>query len=99
MLAELRSRRARHLRGGDNAHRYSAGPIDVRLRWSAADAALRISVRDVEPVLPRPRDPGLAAGGGRGPGVVEAVARRWGAYATGEASSGRPGKVVWAELG
>jgi hypothetical protein len=81
-----------------NAHRHTDGPIVVQMRWSAADRVLRIAVWDANVTLPTQRTPRADEEGGRGLGVVAAVAQRWGCYHMRGTTPGNLGKVVWAEL-
>jgi len=57
------------------------------------DGTLRVAVRDANLTPPRPRRPAPLDGSGRGLGLVEALAARWGADTLPD------GKVVWAQLG
>jgi anti-sigma regulatory factor (Ser/Thr protein kinase) len=56
------------------------------------DSALRISVRDGNPLPPTVRDAGPAAGFGRGMRLIDTLSSGWGV----DPADG--GKVVWAEL-
>lgn len=73
-----------------NAVRHTAGGFTVTLRGGRE--VLRIEVRDSGRLVPRPRAVDWAAEGGRGLGLVAAVAASWGYVPA------RDGKVVWAEL-
>lgn len=69
-------------------HARSAPRIEVHL----GQGAVRVSVRDDDPHLPRQRVPDQERPGGRGMHLVDGVASRWGAEPDGG------GKVVWFEI-
>ncbi|MFI1481327.1 ATP-binding protein [Streptomyces sp. NPDC020747] len=80
-----------------NAHVHAPGPSCLRVKRS--EKWLRLSVWDTSGEPPRIRWAGMVAGaeGGRGLGVVEELADRWGHYSVGLSRTG--GKLVWCELG
>ncbi|MFH9980120.1 ATP-binding protein [Streptomyces sp. NPDC017179] len=57
--------------------------------------ALRVTVADSSPVLPRPRPADATAESGRGLAIVAALADDWGMFPP---EPGRPGKRVWFTL-
>jgi DNA-binding NarL/FixJ family response regulator len=69
-------------------HAASAPRVEVELHPDR----VRIAVHDADPTMPQPRVPDVDRPGGRGLGLVDRLATRWGA-----APSDR-GKVVWFEL-
>lgn len=71
-----------------NAVAHASSPFEVSLRRSAGTFTLR--VRDANPARPQPRDPSVDVPGGRGLGLVAALAAAWGVDAEGG------GKAVWA---
>ncbi len=71
-----------------NALVYAPGPI-VLHAWDAGET-LRVEVHDTSRVVARLRAPN---GGGRGLGIVDALATCWGSLPT-----DRNGKVTWFEL-
>jgi anti-sigma regulatory factor (Ser/Thr protein kinase) len=73
-----------------NALIHSRG--DVRLSVLPDSSGVRAEVHDEGQGMPTPREPGLDAEGGRGLGLVETLAARWGTDPT------REGKTVWFEL-
>ena len=73
-----------------NAIRHAGSAFTVALRRGGD--VVRVAVRDGGPLVPRPRAPGWSAEGGRGLGIVAALASSWGYVPA------RDGKVVWAEL-
>lgn len=73
-----------------NAVRYAGPHIDVSL--AAHDGAVRVSVRDQSPEMPRPRLPMLESGG-RGLLIVGRLSSAWGVVPGDDG-----GKVVWAVL-
>lgn len=81
----------------DGRPRYSAdtGLACVHLRLSTDGLAVLVEVWDETTRPPTPVQPGLAAEGGRGLLLVDALTERWGWDLS---SSGR-GKIVWALVG
>ena len=75
-----------------NALVHAEGGAGVTLTFDGAADRLTISVHDSSPRRPRERRAGPDALGGRGLGIVEAVADDWGVRVEGS------GKTVWAEL-
>jgi anti-sigma regulatory factor (Ser/Thr protein kinase) len=76
-----------------NAVRYGFEPIELELRCTAAGDALRVTVRDANPVLPQLR-PGLAKDpGGRGLHLLKELSDDHGVEQRGS------GKDVWFTLG
>jgi len=73
-----------------NATVYAGSDIDVSIAWHRQ--ALRLTVRDRSPVLPREQHPGLDLHG-RGLTIVAGVSRAFGVLPTADG-----GKVVWAVL-
>jgi serine/threonine-protein kinase RsbW len=71
------------------------GPVAGRIRvWAANDgSAVRVAVRDEGPELPQVKHPGPTALGGRGVGLVDMLATRWGVE-----DDGPDGKTVWFVL-
>jgi two-component sensor histidine kinase len=74
-----------------NAFIYGEPPVVLHLRCSPI--ALRVTVCDGSPTLPRLLDP--SPRGGFGLRLVDELADEWGAEA---AAPGTPGKLVWALL-
>jgi len=66
---------------------------ELVLRAVPEPAAVIVEVRDPSPAPPVVRVPDLAVRGGRGIGLVSALADKWGVEARGAA-----GKTVWAEF-
>lgn len=60
-----------------NAHEHSTGPASLRVKW--AYKTLRLTVWDTNPEPPKPLACGEYSEGGRGLGIVEELADRWGA--------------------
>lgn len=75
-----------------NALVHTGGGAGLSLRFDGAARRLTISVHDSSPRHPQERTAGPDALGGRGLGIVEAVADAWGVLV------GDDGKTVWAEL-
>lgn len=70
------------------------GGTEVEVLVDLRDDGVRLEVRDGDPSHPPvPREPSPRAVGGRGLGIVDALADEWGWQRTGE-----DGKVVWCEL-
>ncbi|WP_210581659.1 ATP-binding protein [Streptomyces sp. GESEQ-4] len=79
-----------------NAHLHAPGPSCLRVRRSGK--WLRLSVWDTSSEPPRPPRPhGTDREEGRGMGIVDELADRWGHYSLGVPGVG--GKLVWCELG
>jgi anti-sigma regulatory factor (Ser/Thr protein kinase) len=79
-----------------NAHVHAPGPSCLRVRRSGK--WLRLAVWDTSSEPPRqPRPRGADREEGRGTGIVDELADRWGHYALGVPGLG--GKLVWCELG
>ncbi|GGV21475.1 hypothetical protein GCM10010495_41320 [Kitasatospora herbaricolor] len=76
-----------------NAHRYAGGL--VHLQFTADRTRVRVSVYDSSPERPRLRLATDDQVGGRGLGLVDAVADDWGIT---DSRSGLPSKGVWFEL-
>lgn len=74
-----------------NAIRYGAPPIELQVRCAGEDQ-LQIWVRDSEPSIPQPVEPGPDAEGGRGLLLVDLVSEEWGHEGDGE------GKAIWFTL-
>lgn len=75
-----------------NAVRYGVGPIEVR---TVSDRAhVRFEVSDRAPKLPERSEAALSALGGRGLGIVDAVADTWGC----ERHRDGQGKTIWFTL-
>jgi anti-sigma regulatory factor (Ser/Thr protein kinase) len=66
----------------------------VVLRVTGSDHVVRIGVRDESDDRPQPRASSDSAQTGRGLGLVDRLAERWGVDAVAEG----PGKEVWFEL-
>jgi anti-sigma regulatory factor (Ser/Thr protein kinase) len=87
-----------------NAHRYSQGPCDLRLR-APEPHRLRLGVWDSNPEIPPPfaggcaDPPQVAAESGRGLFLVQVCADSWGAYPLGGGLPGQGGKLLWVECG
>ena len=77
-----------------NALTHAASDYQVRL--SLTPTALRVEICDSGAGTPEPQPPTMTRDHGRGLLMVSALAASWGIDDT--SSSGRPGKVVWAEL-
>ncbi|WP_432497245.1 SpoIIE family protein phosphatase [Kineococcus gypseus] len=75
-----------------NAVVHTESAAAVQLRYDRAARRLTLSVQDRSTRHPRQRHAGADALGGRGLGIVEAVADDWGVSVEGD------GKTVWAEL-
>ncbi|WP_432519959.1 ATP-binding SpoIIE family protein phosphatase [Kineococcus sp. SYSU DK006] len=75
-----------------NALVHAGGGAGLTLRFDAAARRLTIAVRDRSPRSPLERAAGPEALGGRGLGIVEAVADDWGVQGEDD------GKTVWAHL-
>ena len=75
-----------------NALVHTGGGAGLSLRFDGAERRLTISVHDSSPRHPRERTAAPDALGGRGLGIVEAVADAWGVHVDDD------GKTVWAEL-
>lgn len=73
-----------------NAVVHAGGPIRIHVEGHAG--TVRISVEDTSPSKPQPRAAGERAVTGRGLGLVEQLAQRWGV------DEQEDGKVVWFEL-
>lgn len=81
-----------------NALTHTDGEAELRLKW--ARDRLRMSVWDSSPVPPGLRPPAREdEEGGRGLGLLEAVADRWDHFPLGAEVFGKPSKVVWCEIG
>jgi anti-sigma regulatory factor (Ser/Thr protein kinase) len=79
-----------------NAHLHAPGPSCLRVKRT--EKWLRLSVWDTSGEPPRPPRPcGADREEGRGMGIVEELADRWGHYSLGAPGFG--GKLVWCELG
>lgn len=78
-----------------NAHVHAPGPACLRVKRSGK--WLRLSVWDSSGEPPLIRLSGASVEGGRGLGIVEELADRWGHYPLGLSRHG--GKLVWCELG
>lgn len=78
-----------------NAHVHAPGPACLRVRRSGK--WLRLSVWDTSGEPPRIRLSSAGGEGGRGLGIVEELADRWGHHSLGLSRPG--GKLVWCELG
>lgn len=68
------------------------GSGEVRVSVQTGPGTLRVEVEDGSRTMPRPRQAGLEAEGGRGLALVDALASDWGTDGTPD------GKVVWFEL-
>jgi anti-sigma regulatory factor (Ser/Thr protein kinase) len=66
---------------------------ELVVRAAVDSASVLVEVRDPSPLVPVARVPDVAVRGGRGMGIVSAVADRWGVKVRGEA-----GKTIWAEF-
>jgi anti-sigma regulatory factor (Ser/Thr protein kinase) len=75
-----------------NAVIHAYGP-EIRVRVLDLGVRLRVEVWDGSPALPVPRRAQASAEGGRGLGLVEAQADRWGVDAR------LDGKTFWFEVG
>nr|WP_246315278.1 SpoIIE family protein phosphatase [Kineococcus aurantiacus] len=75
-----------------NALVHTGGGAGLTLRFDGAERRLTIAVEDTSPRAPHERAMTPDALGGRGLGIVEAVADAWGVR------PGPHGKTVWAEL-
>ena len=75
-----------------NAIRYGSGPIE--LRTVIEPASIRIEVSDRGLDMPTASGAGPGATGGRGLGIVEAIAQTWGCDRHGDDD----GKTVWFTL-
>ena len=73
-----------------NAILHARSPIDLVVR--KVRTAVRVEVYDEGSGLARPLHPELDAAAGRGLGLVEAVATRWGV------DEAEVGKTVWFEI-
>lgn len=73
-----------------NAVLHARAPVDLVIR--RVRGTIRVEVFDAGDGLPLPVFPALDDTSGRGLGLVQAVAERWGVEETAE------GKVVWFEL-
>jgi anti-sigma regulatory factor (Ser/Thr protein kinase) len=78
-----------------NAHVHAPGPACLRVRRSGK--WLRLSVWDTSGEVPRIRLSGAGVESGRGLGIVEELADRWGHCSLGLSRAG--GKLVRCELG
>ena len=87
ILSELISNALRH-----------ASPLPgslVKVSWMLGDGCLEVAVSDGGgPTVPVVRKPSAGAMGGRGLGIVDRLALRWGVYALQDGS----GTTVWAVL-
>jgi anti-sigma regulatory factor (Ser/Thr protein kinase) len=75
-----------------NAIVHAGGPVLVRV--SKAHHTVRVAVRDRSSARPRRRQSAESSLTGRGLGLVDRLAERWGA----DTETDGPGKVVWFEL-
>lgn len=75
-----------------NAVRYGAGPIEVRTLLDRAH--LRFEVSDRGPTMPQRSEAAPSALGGRGLGIVDAVAEAWGC----DRHRDGLGKTIWFTL-
>lgn len=62
---------------------------DIDLRLSVEDGRMRVQVIDESPAPPRPQHADVAAEGGRGLALLDALADAWGSMPWGD------GKAVW----
>jgi anti-sigma regulatory factor (Ser/Thr protein kinase) len=71
-----------------------AGSV-VKVSWRLSDDCLEVAVSDGGgPTMPAVSQPGNAAIGGRGLGIVERLSLRWGVYSDPDGTE----TTVWAEL-
>ena len=75
-----------------NAIRYGSGPIELRTVLEAT--SIRVEVSDCGPEMPISPEAELRAIGGRGLGIVEAIAQAWGC----DRHRDDDGKTVWFTL-
>lgn len=74
-----------------NAVRYGAPPIELQVRCAGGDR-LEVRVRDSEPTIPTPGEPGPDAEHGRGLMLVDLVSDAWGH------DDDPDGKEIWFSL-
>ena len=75
-----------------NAVIHAPAEPPLGLELSVRDGVLRVALSDYNPAPPRRRSPSGQDEGGRGIGILESLASRWGVVAR------RDGKALWFEI-